>query len=69
MNNPVNSEEGPNGTETAAYPVGYGGVGAMPRPDGGGNYRAEFLTKPAEEALVDIITGAVIYSPGGPTVL
>ena len=41
----------------------------MPRPDGGGNYRAEFLTKPAEEALVDIITGAVIYSPGGPTVL
>ena len=31
---------------------------------GGGNYRAEFLAKPADEALVDIITGAGALSKG-----
>ncbi|MYC34805.1 MAG: iron-regulated protein [Chloroflexi bacterium] len=31
---------------------------------GGGNYRAEFLTKPANDALVDIITGAGALSKG-----
>ena len=31
---------------------------------GGGNYRAEFLAKPADDALVDIITGAGALSKG-----
>ena len=31
---------------------------------GGGNYRAEFMAKPADDALVDIITGAGALSKG-----
>ena len=34
------------------------------RAPGGGNYRAEFLAKPADDALVDIITGAGALSKG-----